>query len=247
MNLYAAILFSVLFAVFGKIALAENSQKSLSTIAEKELKVSPSKSKSFKEPLATITIPVSESKKHRGDRWLLNVRQQKLQVIGSKPLEFVVQRPFSESVSPMDFYSFLVGRRFASNRDSKFSWALGTSFGMGRSDSEASLQSTRPISELVFQVLQGSVETQLRWRPLKFLALSGDLPMGVMNFTQASSNTSARFSETSAFLAPRLNLALQPFEFLSFGVGYENRWYPSQPDVATNAHNWLVFLEGQWQ
>lgn len=221
--------------------------KGLSEIAEEELALDPSKPvKTTSPPLATVSVINSLDTEVNHSQWRMGLRYQKLGLSGTPEMEFIRQGNLSQSTSPLDFYSITFHQFFSPSVNTNKSWGLGLALGGGQSSAVAQSSSGRAVEDLRIQVLQAAIDLYGRWPLWKRLSVTSSLQGGIMNFTQASSNTAARFSESTLYLAPTAGLSLTLGQTFHVSLMVENRIHAKGSEITSEAHQYLFVLEKDW-
>lgn len=237
---------SLLLATSAPLALAT---QNLSDIAEQEL-VFPSSeagSKDVVKPLATVSIQKDPTRQTSTSFWKMGVRYQTMKLSGTPRQEFIRQENLSASSPELHFYSLGLQKGFSTEFLSLDSLAVGVLLGGGQSNPDATSTSGRVVDDLRMQVLQAAGNLQARWHLWKRLQFTTNIQVGVMNFTQSSSNTAARFTSSTAFMAPSLGLGVDIGKGYFVSVQAENRVFPKRADFVSQAHQYLLSLEKDWR
>ena len=231
------------------IPAASSAAQNLSDIAEKEL-VFPSSETGENnpaQPLATVRIQKNAANRESLSFWKTGLRYQSMRLSGTPQGEFIRQENLSSSAPQLPFFSLGLQRGFLTDFLSMNTFALGVQLGGGQSTPNATSTSGRDIEDLRIQVLQAAGNLQARWRLWKRLELTSHIQAGVMNFTQSSSNTAARFSSSTFFWAPSVGLGMDVGKGFFVSVQAESRVFPKKSDIVSQAHQYLFSLEKDWQ
>lgn len=242
------LVFSILLATASPLASATLPTENLSDIAEQEL-VFPSTETGEKvsvKPLATVSIQKNPASQKPTSFWRAGIRHQSMKLSGTPRLEFIQQENLSSSAPQLSFFSLGLQRGFVTEFLAMDSFALGVQLGVGQSNPNATSTSGRDVSDLRMQALQAAGDVQAKWGLWKRLQLTSHLQAGVMNFTQSSSNTAARFSSSTVYLAPALGLGVEVGKGYFLSLQAENRVFPKKSDIVSESHQYLISLEKDW-
>lgn len=194
------------------------------------------------EPLATVQVKLEPFQPKKAVLWGLDVGHNRLSVSGQTNLEFLKPQNLSEAEEFSLWYAKL--SRFQLVNGSKYlrGWYTAGELGLGSTEPFASAESGLPIDDLRLQMIRARLNAGIE-TPLGFgnFSLVPQLSYGLINFTQVSSNSAARFSENQTTLAFAAFLQWQ-FRSGLLKAGYEQSSPQGSNLVRVSDQTWVFEL-----
>jgi hypothetical protein len=195
------------------------------------------------EPLATVRVELKPYVPKNSVAWGVDVGVGRHQLQGSPELEFFEMQDLSTSPEFEIYYLKLNRHRKIENVARLNSWFVAGDVGFGRTTPDVKTKSGFEIEDVRLQVLRARLQAGVEWGlGLSSLALVPQIGVGVLNATQVSSNTSARFSETQRIMTGALFLQWRMVENGLLRVGFEQSQFADSKLVQLNNNTWLIEL-----